>query len=314
VVVNKFFAISAGLVLTMMLAGTAHAQDEYDMQDMMSGGRLLATGGVSTLEGAGGGGITPWALITGYGTDRQVGGSVFGTFADTPNLYATSGGVAIGLFNRVEFSYSRYSLNLGNAYLPVVSQVLNHGNNTLAENNEGIKVRLFGDAIYDEYIPQVSAGVIFQQSQNKFLVNYIGAKSTGQTYYIAATKLLFDAFLGRDVLLDGDLIETKANQLGLLGFGSSTDNGYHAEFAGSAAILINRGLAFGGEYRTMPRDLKSVGRASNYADVFVAYFPTKHFSVTAAYAFLGQVAPAVDNAGSSTKNENGVYISGQLAF
>ena len=133
---------------------------------------------------------------------------------------------------------------------------------------------------------------------------------------VAATELIAHVTIvgQRDVLLDGDLIETKANQLGLLGFGSSTDNGYHAEFAGSAAILINRGLAFGGEYRTMPRDLKSVGRASNYAYVYVAYFPTKHFSVTAAYAFLGQVAPAVDNAGSSTKNENGVYISGQLAF
>ncbi len=307
-------ALVAVVVLAAGLASAAHAQDEYNMEDMMSGGRLLATGGVSTLEGAGGGGITPWALITGYGTDRQVGGSVFGTFADTGNLYATSGGVALGFFNRVEISYSRYSLNLGNVYAPVVSQVLNHGNDTLAENNEGIKVRLFGDAIYDVYVPQVAAGVLFQQSQNKFLVNYIGAKSTGVTYYVAATKLLFDAFLGRDVLLDADLIETKANQLGLLGFGSPTDNGYHAEFAGSVAILINRGLAFGGEYRTMPRELKTVGRSSNYADIFLAYFPTKHFSVTAAYAFLGQVAPGVDNAGQSSKNENGVYISGQLAF
>jgi hypothetical protein len=285
-----------------------------NLQDMTSSGRLLATGGVSTLEGAGGGGITPWALITGYGTDRQIGGSVFGTFADTGKLYANSEGLAVGLFNRVEFSYARYSLNLGNAYLPVVSDTLNHGNDTLAENIEGIKIRLFGDAIYDQYIPQVSAGVLFQQSQNKFLVNYIGAKSTGETYYLAATKLLFDAVLGRDVLLDADLIETKANQLGLLGFGSPTDNGYHAEFAGSAAILINRGLAVGGEYRTMPRDLKTVGKSSNYADIFIAYFPTKHLSITGAYAFLGDIAPAVDNPGTSTRNQNGFYISGQLAF
>jgi hypothetical protein len=30
-------------------------------------GRLLATGGVSSLEGAAGGGITPWAVLAGYG-------------------------------------------------------------------------------------------------------------------------------------------------------------------------------------------------------------------------------------------------------
>ena len=36
------------------------------------GGKLLLTGGVSQLEGAAGGGITPWAVIGGYGTrDRK---------------------------------------------------------------------------------------------------------------------------------------------------------------------------------------------------------------------------------------------------
>jgi len=311
---KKLLALSAGFTMTISLATAAHAQDSMDFQDMTSSGRLLATGGVSTLEGAGGGGIVPWALITGYGTDRQIGGSVFGTFADSGKLYATSGGIAVGLFNRIEFSYARYSLNLGDQYIPVVRDVLNHGSDTLSENIEGIKVRVLGDAIYDEYLPEVSAGVLFQQSQNKFLVNYIGAKSTGETYYLAATKLLFDAFLGRDVLLDGDLIETKANQLGLLGFGSPTDDSYHAEFAGSAAILINRGLAIGGEYRTMPRDLKTVGHSGNYSDIFIAYFPCKHVSITGAYAFLGDIAPAVDAPGKSTRNQNAFYISAQLAF
>lgn len=311
---KKIKAMGAGLLIYVGLVSAAHAQDSMDFQDMTSSGRLLATGGVSTLEGAGGGGIAPWALITGYGTDRQIGGSTFGTFADTGHLYANSEGVALGLFNRVEFSYARYSLNLGNNYVPVVIDTLNHGNGTLAENIEGVKVRLFGDAIYDEYVPQVSAGVLFQQSQNKTLVNYIGASTTGETYYLAATKVLFDAFLGRDVLVDGDFIETKANQLGLLGFGAPGDNGYHPEFAGSVAVLLNRGLAVGGEYRTMPHDLKTVGKSSNYADLFVAYFPTKHLSITAAYAFLGAVAPAVDAPGQSTKNENAFYISGQLSF
>jgi hypothetical protein len=37
------------------------------------GSRLHATGGVSQIEGAGGGGLTPWVLITGYGSRDQVG-------------------------------------------------------------------------------------------------------------------------------------------------------------------------------------------------------------------------------------------------
>ena len=36
-------------------------------------GKLLATGGVSAVEGEGGGGLTPWALISGYGTRDGVG-------------------------------------------------------------------------------------------------------------------------------------------------------------------------------------------------------------------------------------------------
>ena len=40
-----------------------------------AGDRLLATGGVSQVEGAGGGGLVPWALIAGYGT-RAISGLV----------------------------------------------------------------------------------------------------------------------------------------------------------------------------------------------------------------------------------------------
>jgi len=47
----------------------------------IAGDRLLATGGVAQIEGAAGGGLTPWALITGYGTDAQIGGSAFYTQA-----------------------------------------------------------------------------------------------------------------------------------------------------------------------------------------------------------------------------------------
>lgn len=43
------------------------------------GGKLLATGGASSLEGAAGGGITPWAVIGGYGESGQAGATAFAT-------------------------------------------------------------------------------------------------------------------------------------------------------------------------------------------------------------------------------------------
>ncbi|HIQ51993.1 MAG TPA: DUF3034 family protein, partial [Pseudomonas pachastrellae] len=41
----------------LCLAGTVCAD---------TGGRLLATGGVTNIEGSAGGGIVPWAVLSGY--------------------------------------------------------------------------------------------------------------------------------------------------------------------------------------------------------------------------------------------------------
>ena len=54
----------------------AHAQS-----DMTFSSKLLLTGGVTNIEGAAGGGLTPWAVIGGYGTKEQIGGNAFYTQA-----------------------------------------------------------------------------------------------------------------------------------------------------------------------------------------------------------------------------------------
>ena len=51
-----------GLALAACV-GPAHAQDRVPER-----GKLIATAGLIQIEGAGGGGLAPWALITGYGT------------------------------------------------------------------------------------------------------------------------------------------------------------------------------------------------------------------------------------------------------
>ena len=51
--------------------------------DLQYSNKLLLTGGVSQVEGAAGGGLTPWALIGGYGTNNEVGGNVHYTYVKT---------------------------------------------------------------------------------------------------------------------------------------------------------------------------------------------------------------------------------------
>jgi Protein of unknown function (DUF3034) len=263
-------------------------------------GKLLATGGVSQLEGAGGGGLAPWALITGYGTDAGVGANAHYTLVAVDDFTLHSAGVAIGLFDRVELSYARQvfdthstgaALGLGRGY-------------KFGQDVWGVKVRLIGDAVYDQdsLLPQIAVGAQWKIADRPAVLAFVGARDhQGVDYYLAATKVLLDESL----LVNGTVRLTKANQTGLLGFGGDLNDDYQAEFEGSAALLLSRHLAVGVEYRTKPDNL-SFADEDDWADLFVAYFPTKNVSLTAAYVELGDIA--------TRTHERGVYLSLQAGF
>ena len=116
-------AVALGVALTA-LTPAAHAQ-----------GRLVATGGVTQIEGAAGGGIVPWALVAGYGTRDEIGATAFGTAVNTQNFRLRVFGGAVGFYDRVEVSFAEQRLNLGST-VPGKS---------LTQDVIGLKVRLAGD-------------------------------------------------------------------------------------------------------------------------------------------------------------------------
>lgn len=267
---------------------------------LFAGDRLLATGGVMQIEGSGGGGLTPWALITGYGTDKQIGGSAFYTEARTNGDFEiSSGGVSIGLHNRLEISLSQQKLGLSDT-VPGES---------IRVNTMGVKLRLFGDAIYeqDTWLPQVSLGVQIKHNEDFHNVpKALGAKhQTGVDVYLAATKLYLGAVFGRNLLINGTLQATKANQFGFLGFGGDNRDNYQIKPAASVAVMLTDQVLLGTEYRYKPDNL-SVFKEENAHDVFLAWFPTKNISLTAAYLDLGNIA--------NKSNQSGWYLSGQIAY
>jgi len=75
----------------------------------------------------------------------------------------------------------------------------------------------------------------------------------------------------------------------------------------SAAYMLNRKLLAGFEYRQKPHNL-GVDREEAYADVFIAWFPSKHLSVTAAYAMLGTITVF------NQTRQRGAYVSVQSGF
>ncbi|MFM9864236.1 MAG: DUF3034 family protein [Micropepsaceae bacterium] len=297
----------AGFLLALALpVGGARAESPQKEEapattpGLFDSGKLLATGGVSQLEGAGGGGLTPWALIAGYGTQDSIGANVHYTIVAVDDYNLQSAGVAIGLFDRLELSYARHEFDTQSKGAALG---LRKGY-TFGQDIWGAKLRLAGDAVYDQdtWLPQIAVGAQWKIADHAAVLAAVGARDhTGVDYYLAATKVLLDESL----LLNGTVRLTKANQTGLLGFGGDRDDGYSVELEGSAAVLLSRHFAIGIEYRSKPDNL-AFAKEDDWADLFVAWFPTKNVSVTAAYVELGDVA--------TSRNQRGIYLSAQVGL
>lgn len=264
------------------------------------GGRLIATGGASSLEGAAGGGITPWAVLAGYGEKNQWGATAFATSVNLPDYRLDVAGLAVAYDNRVELSFARQRFDLGS-----LVNKLNLPDDNLGQDIFAMKVRLFGDVIYDD-LPQVSLGLAYKHQNNFLIPSLVGARRDSDTEgYLAASRLFIGGAFGYNLLLNGSLRYSRANELGLLGFGGDRRDTHSVLKEGSLAVLLNPRWALGVEYRQKPDNLSFAGE-SDWADLFVGYFPNKHLSVVLAYARLGEIA--------TLDRQNGIYLSVQGSF
>jgi len=274
----------------LLLAATSFAH---------AGDRLLATGGVLQLEGNGGGGLTPWALISGLGTNHQIGASGACTRIKPSDFTLDLCGVAVGFYNRFELSFAEERFDLGTT-VP---------GETISQDIVGLKVRLIGDAVYDQDLwwPQIAVGMQYKKNKDfNFIPQLIGARdSDGIDWYANATKVWLAGPFGRTFLANLTLRATKANQLGILGFGGDRNNGYRLEPEMSVATFLSDFVVAGVEYRKKPDNL-SAFKEDDFRDLFVAWIPTKYLSVTGAYVDLGNIA--------DKDNQHGWYLSLQASF
>ncbi|MGC4063009.1 MAG: DUF3034 family protein [Aquabacterium sp.] len=270
-----------------------------------AGDKILGTWGVSQVEGAGGGGLVPWATITGTGSSNQNGGSVFVTHLQTQGGYQLKvGGAALGIKDKVELSMARWSLKLSDV-VPGKS---------LEMNVAGAKFKVVGDAVYDQdtLMPQISVGAQYKQSDDSELVKTLGAVSASDIdVYATATKLWLGGAAGRNVLATVTTRLTRANQFGLAGFGGPGRDQRKLQLEGSLGVMVRDDLVLGAEYRTKPNNL-AVSSATDYLreedawDLFMAWFPCRGGSLTLAWVNLGNIV--------SRENQSGLYVSAQAAF
>jgi hypothetical protein len=277
--------------LTCFILFSAQSQD---------GDRLIATGGVVEVEGSAGGGLNPWALITGYGTNDQIGASANYTKARTNGGFEIdSGGFGVGFYNRLEITFNQTKFGLSDT-VP---------NESIKLDTLGVKLRLLGDAVYDQdsWLPQIATGIQFKKNEDFNLVPKLvgGQHSKGIDFYLSGTKLYLDALSGKNILLNFNLRATKANQFGLLGFGGDKHDSYSIKPELSAALMLTDNLFLGSEYRAKPDNIKTF-KENNANDFFLTWFPSRNISITTAYVDLGNIA--------NKDNQTAWYLSGQLSY
>jgi hypothetical protein len=279
---------------------------------LAASGKLLLTGGVSSVDGAAGGGLSPWALTGSYATQGEWGATAHATAARTGDYGLTGFGAALSFGDRVEASIARQDFDTRNNLAPLGLSGLH-----LKLDIVGLKLRLAGDAVLDadRWMPQVAVGVLHKRADvgalGPTLSGALGAKTAGTEVYLSATKL----FLASGVLVNATLRATEANQGGLLGFGGAQGQGVKLLPEVSLAVLVQRTLAVGVEVRAKPDNLNrgALGtgalKEDRWRDVFVAWAPDKTLSLTAAWVDLGRIVPALQ-----PRRQTGAYVSAQVAY
>lgn len=273
-------------------------------------GKLVLTGGVTSIDGAAGGGISPWAVTGTQATQGQWGACAALSRAQTQDFSLDVAAAALGWNDRVEASLARQRFDTG-----PTGTALGLPGLKLDLDVVGLKARVAGEAVLDAdtWWPQVAVGLLHKQLHAGGLqptLDALGAKREGTEFYASATKL----FLAPGLLFNATLRATKANQDGLLGFGSVRRGSLQWKPEVSVAWLAQRNLAFGAEWRAKPDNLNrvlgdGVLREDDWADLFVAWAPWRQLSLTAAWVDLGHVTPPFVQ-----RRQQGAYLSLQVSL
>ncbi len=251
-------------------------------------GKLLSTAGLTQIEGSGGGGLVPWATLAGYDSRDEISASVFSTHVSVDDYRLNAWGAAVGLYDRVELSVAKHYFDLTSLGAEI------------SQNIVGAKVRLYGDVIYSDW-PQIAVGLQHKTLSDGSIAAAVGAADSdqGTDFYLSATKVHLGAAAGYNLVWAVTARATKANQLGLLGYGSAQQDDYQLMMEASLGVLLSREWAVGIEYRKKPDNL-GLGEDDWY-DAFVSYIPNKNFNLTAAWANLGTIA--------GSQQQRGLYLS-----
>jgi len=263
-----------------------------------------------TIEGYGGGAITPLAYLVNPGDLCHVFGkpafAMSYVNAGRKNLDALTVTETGG--QKIEFGYGADRFGLGSLPSDIRDATgvdIDHNDVWLHTFNvRGLLVKentcLGGFAT-----PAITAGVHFKYNSgiadiNSRLggaLNTIGyRRENGTDFTLTFTKTIPPEVLGRPLILTAGLRESQAANLGFLGFGET----YHATFEGNIVYLPLDKVAVAYEFRgkTDPYNYgldPLIGGENNWHAFDVGYILNNHSTLVAGYGIFGQLANTQEN-------------------
>jgi hypothetical protein len=257
-----------------------------------------------TIEGQGGGAITPMAYLVNPAPEGEIFGKPSVAF-DMIGLNSKSLNTFMlteNLFGRVEFGFAADDFNLGTLPGDIHTATQTEiGRSDVWLYNFSVRGLLVKEnAGENEWVPAVTIGAIFKtndgirqinQSLNGALETIGYARENGTDFTLTATKTLPTAFFGKPLIVTAGLRESQAANLGFLGFSDT----YKASFEGSVAILPFDRWLFAYEFRqkSSPYTLglaPLVGDEDNWHAFDAAFIINKHTTLVAGAGILGTLA------------------------
>jgi hypothetical protein len=262
-----------------------------------------------TIEGYGGGGITPFAYLVNPGKEDCLWGKPAGalTYVNARQKDLAAITVSETLFARVELSYGGDRLGLGTLPADIARFTpLSIEENDVWLHNFNIRALLVkeNDCLLGFKAPAITAGVQFKYNSDIEHINQelhgvlgdIGYRhSSGEDFTLIATKTFPELLLCRPVVVSAGLRLSEAADLGFLGFGDT----YHATFEGNVAWLPRDKVLVAYEFRqkTDPYGMIPngaggylIGPEDNWHAFDLALIPSKHSTIVAGWGLLGNLA------------------------
>ncbi len=272
----------------------------------------LPEAGPASIDGAAGGGITPWAMPLSEDDPLAPGARGFMRSTRTFDYQLALRGGAVRVAPRLELSLARQLFDARGslASLGLVDQ-------RLRQDVAGLKWRVAGPEQREEgsSASWLALGLLRKRTSagalEPMLVDSLGARCSGFELYATATRWFADEGL----VLNATLRATRANQNGLLGFGGRHGGGtkFAPEF--SVAWQASPRFTLGLEARAKPDNLNhsvlgtGALKEDGWFDAWARWQPRADLSVSFSWLDLGRIAPALQ-----PRRQSGSLLTVQLSY